>query len=66
MQTCLNIPSRPSLDSAVRFREFKNLKLYRIEELFGSWDQAWQENFSPQGSFDKIMSIRDARSGGSE
>lgn len=52
--------------SAARFRTFTPTKLYSVEELFGPWDQVWEQHFSTEGSFEKIMVIRNARSGGSE
>ncbi|MFW5331221.1 sulfate ABC transporter substrate-binding protein [Hydrogenophaga sp. ZJX-1] len=39
-------------------RQLPKLKLFRIEEAFGGWEQAAKLHFADGGSFDQIYSIR--------
>lgn len=48
---------RPS-DSAVLAKnksKFENIKLFKLEDYFGSWEKAQKEHFSDGGVFDQIL-----------
>jgi len=58
---------RPRMQEVLRSTtSFKELPLFSVEDAFGSWSAAWDAHLSPDGSFERAMRYKRARSGGSE
>ena len=51
---------RPSAPAVLQRHEgdFPKLTLFRVEEVFGSWDKAHQDHFADGGSFDRVAGGR--------
>lgn len=45
---------------------FGELKLFTVDEAFGSWQHAWLEHLSPKGSFQQVLAHQMALRGGQE
>ena len=41
-------------------------ELFTVDEAFGSWQHAWLEHLSPEGSFQQVLAHQMALRGGQE
>ena len=59
---------RPRLEGAAESQgiSFAEIDLQTVEEVFGDWSVTWNAHFGPGGSFEHILRLRAAATGGVE